>query len=171
MTAATWPKAFAAVLRHEGGYVNHPSDPGGRTNLGVTQRVWEEWVGHEVDEAAMRALTQAMVEPLYRAKYWHAVRGDELPAGVDMCVFDVAVNSGPGRAARLLQAAVGVTVDGGIGPKTVAAAVAKPAAETIDAICNAREAFLRALPTFSVFGVGWLARVERVRREAKSFAT
>ncbi len=171
MTAATWPKAFAAVLRHEGGYVNHPKDPGGMTNLGVTKRVWEEWVGHPVDEAAMRALTPAMVEPLYRAKYWNAVRGDELPAGVDMCVFDVAVNSGPGRAARLLQAAVGAAVDGGIGPKTVAVAVAKPPAETIDAICDGREAFLRSLPVFSTFGVGWLARVERVRREAKSFAT
>ena len=171
MTAATWPKAFAAVLRHEGGYVNHPKDPGGMTNLGVTKRVWEEWSGHPVDEAAMRALTPAMVEPLYRAKYWNAVRGDELPAGVDLCVFDVAVNSGPGRAARLLQAAVGAAVDGGIGPKTVAEAVVKQPAETIDAICDGREAFLRSRPAFSTFGVGWLARVERVRREAKSFAT
>lgn len=170
MTAATWPKAFAAVLRHEGGYVNHPKDPGGMTNLGVTKRVWEEWAGHPVDEAAMRALTPAMVEPLYRAKYWNAVRGDELPAGVDLCVFDVAVNSGPGRAARLLQAAVGAAVDGGIGPKTVAAARGASPHAVINSMCDARLEFLRGLPTWPVFGQGWWARVEGVRKQSLAVA-
>ena len=78
MSAATWPKALAAVLKHEGGYVNHPADPGGRTNLGVTQRVWEAWTNQPADEAAMRALTPELVAPLYRERYWNAVRGDEL---------------------------------------------------------------------------------------------
>ena len=95
MTAATWPQAFASLLKHEGGYVNHPSDPGGRTNLGVTQRVWEEWVGHPVDEAAMRALTPAMVEPLYRKRYWDKIRGDSLPAGIDLAVMDRRAAASP----------------------------------------------------------------------------
>ncbi len=79
--------ALASVLHHEGGYVHHPSDPGGRTNLGVTQRVWEEWVGHPVDEKAMRALTPELVAPLYKTKYWDKIRGDDLPTGVDYIVL------------------------------------------------------------------------------------
>ena len=104
--------ALAAVLHHEGGFVNHPKDPGGMTNLGCTKKVWEEHCGHEVDEKAMRALTPADVAPLYKAKYWDKVRGDELPSGVDYAVFDAAINSGPGRAAKWLQACVGVEQDG-----------------------------------------------------------
>ena len=96
-------RALAAVLHHEGGFVNHPSDPGGMTNLGCTKKVWEEWVGHEVDEKAMRALTPADVAPLYKAKYWDKIKGDELPDGVDYVVFDCAINSGPGRAIKFLQ--------------------------------------------------------------------
>ena len=93
-------EALEHVLKHEGGYVNHPSDPGGMTNLGVTKRVWEEWIGHEVDEKTMRALTPADVGPMYKAKYWDKVKGDELPSGVDYAVFDAAVNSELGDAAH-----------------------------------------------------------------------
>ena len=126
---ANFEKALALVLEHEGGYVNHPSDPGGMTNLGVTKRVWEEWVGHEVDEKTMRGLTPEIVGPMYKAKYWDKVKGDDLPAGVDYCVFDAAINSGPGRAAKWLQAAVGVDPDGGIGPKTLQAVAGMDANE------------------------------------------
>ena len=74
-------EALKALLKHEGGYVNHPADPGGMTNFGVTKRVWEEWVGHAVDEQTMRGLTPDAVAPLYRQRYWDAVRGDDLPHG------------------------------------------------------------------------------------------
>jgi lysozyme family protein len=171
MSAATWPTALAAVLKHEGGYVNHPADPGGRTNLGVTQRVWESWTNQPADEAAMRALTPELVAPLYRERYWNAVRGDELPAGVDLAVFDAAVNSGPGRATRWLQQAIGVWPDGIIGPRTMAAVAQQDAADLIDRICDLRLGYLKALPTFDVFGMGWTRRVAAVRSEAKSFAT
>ena len=171
MSAATWPTALAAVLKHEGGYVNHPADPGGRTNLGVTQRVWENWTNQPADEAAMRALTPELVAPLYRERYWNAVRADELPAGVDLAVFDVAVNSGTGRAGKLLQQAVGAAVDGSIGPRTVALATAADPVATIDRICDLRLEFLRALPIWPTFGRGWERRVAAVRSEAKSFAT
>ena len=76
-------EALKTILKHEGGFVNHPSDPGGMTNLGVTKKVWEEWVGHPVDEKAMRALTPEIVSPMYRKKYWDAVKGDDMPDGLD----------------------------------------------------------------------------------------
>ncbi|RWO40368.1 MAG: hypothetical protein EOS12_26060 [Mesorhizobium sp.] len=103
---------------------------------------------------------------LYRRFYWDAVLGAELPDGVDHAVFDFAVNSGPGRAAIYLQAAVGVAQDGRIGPVTVAAAKAKPAGVTIDALCDARLAFLKQLPTWATFGRGWSDRVRSVRVQA-----
>ena len=83
-----WENAFLAVLKHEGGYVNHPRDPGGMTNLGVTKRAWEAYVGHEVDEAAMRALTPDVVKPFYKKMYWDKIKGDDLPPGVDYAAYD-----------------------------------------------------------------------------------
>jgi lysozyme family protein len=156
------------LLVHEGGYVNHPSDPGGMTNLGVTARVWEEWVGHPVDEKQMRALTIEDVAPLYKKKYWDACRADDLVSGLDYCVFDVAVNSGPGRAIKFLQSCVGVTADGGFGPATLDAvkkAEAEPAA-LIELYCAKRLEFLQSLKTFETFGKGWSRRVAEVKEEA-----
>jgi lysozyme family protein len=154
------------LLQHEGGYSNHPADKGGMTNLGVTKAVWEEWTGHKVDEAVMRKLTQADVAPLYKRKYWDKVCGDDLPAGVDYCAFDAAVNSGPGRAAKWLQEAVGVTPDGAIGPKTLAAVAKADDQETIDKFNSARLRFLQSLPTWATFGNGWGRRVDDVNRTA-----
>src|ERR1700686_1791164 len=91
------------VLKEEGGFVNDPRDPGGMTNLGVTKRVWEAFVGHDVDEAGMRALTPPAVGPLYPQNYWNRVHADDLPVGVDYAVMDYAVNSGTSRAAKTLQ--------------------------------------------------------------------
>lgn len=162
-------KAIEHMLKEEGGYVNHPADPGGRTNLGVTQKVWEEWVGHPVDEKQMRALTKADVVPLYQRKYWNACRCSELPSGLDLCVFDTAVNSGPGRAVKLLQSCLGVAVDGAIGPNTIAAANQFRGSALIHLIedyCSARQAFLISLPTFGTFGKGWTARVNRLKEAA-----
>ena len=160
--------ALKAILHHEGGYVNHPSDPGGMTNLGVTKRVWEEWVGHEVDEKTMRALTPELVGPMYKAKYWDKIKGDDLPEGVDYCVFDAAVNSGPGRAAKWLQSCVGVEPDGGIGPKTLAAVEAMAPAELVEDYAKRRLSFLMDLKTWDTFGKGWGRRVAEVQTVASS---
>ncbi|CDX27276.1 hypothetical protein MPLB_950001 [Mesorhizobium sp. ORS 3324] len=103
---------------------------------------------------------------LFRRYYWDAVVGAELPDGIDYAVFDFAVNSGPGRAAKYLQAALGVAEDGRIGPATLAAARVKPAGVVIDTLCDARLAFLRQLPTWPTFGKGWSARIASVRAEA-----
>lgn len=160
--------ALKAILHHEGGYVNHPADPGGMTNLGVTKRVWEEWVGHEVDEKAMRALTPEIVAPLYKVKYWDKIKGDDLPSGVDYCVFDAAVNSGPSRAAKWLQGCVGVEQDGGIGPKTLAAVAAFDPKELVEDYAKRRLSFLMDLKTWPTFGKGWGRRVAEVQTSAST---
>lgn len=161
---------LARVLVSEGGYVNNPKDPGGMTNLGCTKKVWEAFVGHPVSEADMRALTPDMVAPLYRRKYWDAVSGDQLPAGLDYAIFDMAINSGPGRAAKLLQQTVGVTADGAIGPGTLFAVTATPVQSLIAKYSAARLQFLESLPTWADFGKGWGNRVAKVQAEATRLA-
>jgi lysozyme family protein len=163
-----WEKSFELMLASEGGYVNHPSDPGGMTNLGVTKRVWEEWVGRESNEKEMRSLTPEMVEPLYKRKFWDACKCDDMPAGIDYLVFDFAVNAGVGRSAKILQTAVGVTPDGGIGPITLAAVKAQDPAELVQKFSDAKEAFYRSLNTFETFGKGWLNRVAAVKIKANT---
>jgi lysozyme family protein len=163
-----WKKSFELMLASEGGYVNHPSDPGGMTNLGVTKRVWEEWVGRESNEKEMRSLTKEMVEPLYKRKFWDACRCDDLPIGVDYLVFDMAVNAGVGRSAKLLQQCVGVSADGAIGPITITAVKAQDPEELVEKFSEARELFYRGLTTFDVFGKGWLNRVEASKIKASS---
>jgi lysozyme family protein len=165
---SNWDQSFKQMLASEGGYVNHPSDPGGMTNLGVTKRVWEEWVGRESNEKEMRSLTPEMVEPLYKRKFWDACKCDELPTGVDYLVFDFAVNAGPGRSAKILQTAVGVPADGGIGPITLAAVKAQDPTELIQKFSDAKEDFYRSLITFETFGKGWLNRVADVKVKANS---
>jgi lysozyme family protein len=162
--------ALLKLLAHEGGFVNHPADPGGMTNLGVTKKVWEEWRGQPVDEAEMRSLSPEKVAPLYKAKYWDMVHGDQLPHGVDFCVFDCAVNSGVKRASKLLQRAVGVDDDGVIGRATMTAVEALETAEIIDRFCAERLSFLESLPTFATFGKGWSRRVASVKTESMNLA-
>jgi lysozyme family protein len=158
--------ALEAILHHEGGYVDHPKDPGGRTNLGCTQRVWEEWVGHPVDEKTMRELTPELVGPLYKAKYWDKIKGDDLPAGVDYVVFDAAINSGPGRAAKWLQQTVGAVPDGAIGNGTLAKVEAMDADDIVSKYQETRLGFLKSLPTWDTFGKGWGRRVTEVKDAA-----
>ena len=138
------------------------------TNLGCTKRVWEEWVGHPVDEKAMRALTPEDVAPLYKKKYWDAVRGDELPDGVDYIVFDTAINSGPGRAIKFLQGCVGADADGALGPKTMAAVKATDPKKLVEDYAKRRLSFLSALPTWDTFGRGWSRRVAEVQNTANT---
>ena len=164
---SNFPASLKLVLKSEGGFVNHPNDPGGMTNLGVTRKVWREWVNRDVDEAEMRSLTPELVTPLYKARYWDSCKCDDLPRGVDYAVFDSAVNMGPGRAAKLLQAALGVTADGAIGRATIAAATAADPAELLEAFSLGKEAFYQSLPTFATFGKGWMNRVAHVQDAAE----
>lgn len=167
---SAFDKALPIILKHEGGYIHHPQDPGGRTNLGVTQRVWEAWVGRSVTEAEMRALTPAMVAPLYRKEYWDKLRCDDLPPGVALCVFDFGVNAGPARAARYLQNIVGAVSDGKIGPATINAVNQyvrlKSTRDLIRAYSTARRGYYQQLRTFKTFGRGWLRRTDEVEEAA-----
>ena len=158
---------FQMVIKHEGGFVAHPSDPGGITNLGVTKAAWEEYLGKEVTEQDMRDLTVETVKPFYRQNYWDRVRGDDLPPGVDYAVFDFAVNSGVARASRMLQECVGATKDGSIGPKTVEAVKTHDAAKLAQELCDKRLEFLQGLPHFQTFARGWTRRVLEVSKTAK----
>ena len=164
---SNFDKAIAALLISEGGFVNNAKDPGGMTNLGVTKTVWEGWTGHDATETTMRNLSTSDVTPLYRKKYWDAVQGDNLPAGLDYCVFDTSVNSGAGRSIKLLQRSIGVTEDGAIGPNTLAAILVADVGQLIDKYCAARQDFLQSLATFDTFGKGWTRRVSEVNLTAK----
>ena len=163
-------KCFELVLQHEGGYVNDPRDPGGRTNLGVTQRAWEAFLNRSVTEADMRKLTPADVKGFYKAMYWDKIKGDQLPAGVDYAAYDLAVNSGVNRAAKYLQDIAGVPADGIIGPKSMEAILACDPQQMTDALCDMRLDFLKRLPTFETFGKGWSRRVAEVKEKATGMA-
>lgn len=158
---------LAEVLRHEGGYVDHPSDPGGATNLGITRETLAAWRKIEpwtaLPKSAVQSLTRAEAAKIYRANYWEAVGAGDLPPGLDLAVFDFAVNSGPARAAKTLQFILGVPADGVVGPKTLAAIANHPPATLVTAVCDARETFLRQLPTWPTFSRGWTARIAAIR--------
>ena len=167
---STFDLAMRLLLRHEGGFVNHPKDPGGMTNLGVTKAVWDAHTGKSASEADMRALTQKDVQPVYKARFWDAIHGDALPHGVDYCLFDCAVNSGPSRATKLAQYVLHQKVDGSLGKNTLAAIQDADPVEFIEDYSQRRLDFLKSLPTWETFGKGWGKRVSEVELEAKVFA-
>lgn len=161
-------KCLSMLLEHEGGFVdgNKIGDPGGLTNMGITKRTYDEFHGTDIDEEGMRQLTKADVEPIYRRNYWDRCRCGDLPSGVDWAVFDWAVNSGTGRAAKALQKAVGATEDGSIGPQTLMAVQNVEATNIINRMAINRENFYRSLSTFDTFGRGWLRRNDETREQA-----
>lgn len=166
------------VLRHEGGYADHPSDPGGATNLGITHKTLARWrlvsPWWKLPKNAVRDLQRAEAARIYRASYWDRIRGGQLPDGLDLALFDFAVNSGPDRAVRMLQAELDVSEDGQVGPLTLGAveayATRKGLGPLIEALCDRRLGFLNRLPTFATFGRGWTARVAAIRRAALAAA-
>ena len=165
---ANYNKCLETILHHEGGYVNHPKDPGGETNLGVTKRVYEEWGGKK----DMRDLTVEDVAPIYKKNYWDRLKGDSLPDGLDLCVFDFGVNAGTGRSAKYLQKMIGTVADGGIGPNTLKKVdeyVDKHGLwNTIENFQEARQGYYERLKTFETFGRGWTRRVDETTELAKS---
>ena len=163
---ANYNKCLETILHHEGGYVNHPKDPGGETNLGVTKRVYLEHGGKK----DMKDLLVEDVAPIYKKGYWDKMKGDDLPGGLDLCVFDFGVNAGPGRAAKFLQSMIGTTVDGGIGPNTLAKVEEyvreNGKAESVEKYQALRQEYYEQLSTFDTFGKGWTRRVEETTKLA-----
>jgi len=162
--ASNFQECLDLVLKSEGGWVNHPNDPGGETNLGVTKRVWEEYVGHPAD--SLKKLTKDDVAPLYELKYWRPCYCEVLPRGLDFVVFSMGVNAGPGRSVKLLQQSIGCVPDGVIGPKTRELISSSNGATLIAKFSETRREYYRSLKTFPIFGKGWLARVDREEQEA-----
>lgn len=161
---------LAEVLRHEGGYVDHPSDPGGATNMGITRKTLARWRNvspwWNLPKAEVQKLTRTEAARIYRAGYWNLCRAANMPPGIDLALFDFAVNSGPDRAIRTLQAVLGVVVDGLVGPLTIGAAARADARAVVTGMCDRRLGFLRGLSTFSTFGRGWTSRVSAIRTAA-----
>jgi lysozyme family protein len=172
MAQSSFEAALSRLLRDEGGYTDHPSDPGGPTNFGITladaRRYWKA----DASAADVKTLPLGVAREIYRKRYWSALRCDELPAGVDYAVFDYGVNSGVARAGRVLRRKLGLpdspaSVDAGV----IAAARRADAAKLIRALCAERLIFLKALKTWPVFGRGWSRRVAGVEVAALAMVT
>ncbi|MCC5960530.1 MAG: glycoside hydrolase family 108 protein [Rhodobacteraceae bacterium] len=169
MARGNFEACMAEIFKHEGGFVNHPRDPGGATNMGITIGTLRGWRSGPVTVEDVRTLTKREAKTIYRARYWNPVKGDDLPVGLDLVTFDPAVNSGNSRGARWLQQALGgVSVDGKVGPQTLGAARKAEPVPVIKRACAKRMGFLRGLRTWDAFGRGWSRRVASV--EAVSVA-
>jgi hypothetical protein len=156
------------VLKHEGGFVNNPEDPGGATNMGITLGTLQAWCGHAVTVEDVRNLTQSEAEQIYRANYWNPLKCDELPLGVDMVVFDFGVNAGIRRSALTLEQVVGVAQDGIIGPETLAAVGKADALQVVEQFGQTRLAYYKRLKEWPEFGKGWSDRVTECQAEART---
>ena len=166
---------FAEALKHtlveEGGFSDHPQDPGGATMKGITLNTYREYKRNtHLTPEDLKAIPQDEVEEIYKKRYWNACQCDVLPAGLDVCVFDTAVNSGPGRAAKFLQECLGVTPDGAIGAGTIAALGKADSKLLVLDYINKRQSYLESLKTFPIFGKGWTARVSRLKDLALKIA-
>tara|TARA_R110002153_G_C13207937_1_gene487583 strand:+ start:145 stop:663 length:519 start_codon:yes stop_codon:yes gene_type:complete len=166
-------KCLQLVLKHEGGYVNHPNDPGGMTNYGVTKKVYEKYLGKEVTETDMKDMSLEHVGEIYKKKYWDKVRGDDLPCGLDWAVFDFAVNAGVSRAAKVLQGFIATSVDGVIGSGTLKAIDNYPTSlkGVIEVYTAQRSSFYRSLKNYDTFGKGWDRRCYETRVTAIEMLT
>jgi len=159
----SFSKVIEMVLEHEGGYVNHPSDPGGETKYGISKRAYPE--------VNIADLTEEDAEEIYFNDYWSRIKGEELPAGVACVVMDYAVNSGISRASKALQSVCGIANgDGIIGPASLNAVwtTVKNTSEedVINAVTTQRQEFIRALKIYETFGKGWERRIDETRAKA-----
>lgn len=167
MSKNNFDVALQHTLKDEGGFSDHPKDPGGATMKGVTLDTYRTYRKNQhLTAEDLKKITNDELHDIYKRRYWDAVKGDDLPSGVDYCVFDCAVNSGPGRAIKILQEVAGAKPDGVIGPVTLAAVKALDPVELIHKYTEKRIQFWQGLSTFETFGKGWVARGERVQKAA-----
>lgn len=159
------------TLAYEGGWSDHPDDNGGATMRGITIKRYRAYKGRTVTKDELRNISMVEVEDIYRTGYWRPVWGDKLPKGLDLVVFDYAVNSGPSKAVRDLQRVVGVPADGVMGVFTLEAIRKRGVIDLIHALCDRRLAFFRSLGDWRVFGKGWSRRIADIRAKAVGMAT
>lgn len=170
MPSAAFEASLPFVLRWEGGFVDHPNDPGGRTNKGVTQRVYDAWRKRQgLPVREVKRLDDTELHRIYESGYWIPPHCDRLARQLDLVHFDTAVNMGPGRAVRFLQKAAGCGVDGDFGSQTEKAVQACRPGDLIASYCATREAYYRELvrrnASLGVFLKGWLNRLNALRHE------
>lgn len=156
---------LAETLKWEGGWSNHPHDTGGATMRGVIQRVYDAWRERNgLARRTVRQIEEHELQAIYRENYWQVVHGDELPPGLDLCVFDYGVNSGPFLAVMHLQEVLGINQDGHMGPVTITAAMAADPAETVRKLCARRRKFVRQIKSYPTFGKGWNRRIDGIEQ-------
>jgi len=160
--------SLAHVIKHEGGYVNHPSDPGGATNFGITRDTLSDWRDRHVTIDEVKDLTKDEAAEIYKYKYWDAAKCGSMPDGIALIVFDGAVNHGVSQSSKFLQRALGVAADGKVGPKTLGAIEDLDDVDLIVEIAAQRMRFYGGLRTFSAFGLGWSRRLMDTLRVAVS---
>jgi len=170
MPSPAFAAALPFVLRWEGGYVDHPNDPGGRTNKGVTQKSYDGWrTRRGLPVQHVRQITDAEVHAIYEADYWLPPRCELLSMKLDIVQFDTAVNMGVGRAVRFLQASVGCGVDGAFGDGTARAVADCDPRATLAKYCDVRADYYRRLieknPKLAVFRKGWNNRLQALRKQ------
>jgi lysozyme family protein len=170
MSTPAFEESLPFILRWEGGYVDHPDDPGGRTNKGVTQKTYDQWLARQgLPSRHVKLIEDDEVKRIYESDYWAPPRCDLLQRQLDLVQFDTAVNMGVSRAVRFLQTALGCAADGDFGPRTERAASACDLGATVIVYCDEREAFYRRLaerkPQLGVFLKGWLNRLNALRKE------
>ena len=170
MSDAALESALKFVLRWEGGFVDHPNDPGGRTNKGVTQKVYDDWRARQgLVRQDVKLIDDTEVHMIYATDYWLPPRCDRLETPLDVVQFDTAVNMGVGRAVRFLQGALGCAVDGDFGPGTERAVAGCDTGTVVAAYCKRREAFYARLAQnnnkLAVFLKGWMNRLNALRKE------
>ena len=172
MSAANYAGAERLVTILEGGFSNNPKDPGGATYRGITLRAFEDYRRRPCTIAELKALTDQEVSDFYHQLYWPSVLGDALPSGVDLMLFDGAVNVGRGRSVTFLQQALKLDdVDGVLGPDTLKAALAvQDRAGLVADIAQARRTFYRGLSSYPTFGNGWIKRVTTVALTASAWS-
>ena len=167
MVATNFPApCLTFTLKHEGGLVDDPDDPGGLTNQGITLATFNAYFPRAGGAAGLRAMTVEQRNIIYDAGYWIVTGCDKLPSGIDLVVFDFAVNAGPKRSVIALETVAGTRRDGIDGPLTETAIAKMDPVVVITKLSNLHEAFYRADPDFDEFGGGWLARLADCRTEA-----
>ena len=165
-------RSLQLMFGDEGGYVNHPKDPGGPTKYGVTIKTLKAWrKNSKLTNEDVKKLTLDEATRIARTEYWNTIRGDDLPSGLDYAVFDCAYNSGPAQAAKLLQRLLNVSADGIIGTKTLDALRKYLRRFNVDRVirdyCDARVKFLKSLKNWPSFGRGWTIRVTGIDPQGK----
>lgn len=174
--SSKFERCHEITAKWEGGWSDHSRDPGGKTNWGITQATLTAWLGRPATNQEIRELTKADALKIYQKNYWDRIGGDRLPPGVDLCVYDFGVNSGPSRGVKSLQTEIEAKADGWVGPETLKAIALHDRRDLINALCDRRLAFMKQIQgadgklLWTTFGKGWSNRVADIRKRAMAMA-